>query len=170
LGVGYCREGGLLGEKCFEGLPRGVRGDALSCRGHPYMFRRIGDYTADVVFHHAHIPIPLSRVDQVTDKAMDTIKAYANNVYQKSMRHYHEDNQCSDTRKAQGYAKIITDQNLFVIKKSEKSVKHLQKYFYSLGTALPNPSTRISKRQIGLIFGFMGTSFSAINAEQILNL
>jgi hypothetical protein len=38
LGVGYCREGGLLGERCFEGLPRGVRGDALACRGHPYMF------------------------------------------------------------------------------------------------------------------------------------
>jgi hypothetical protein len=38
LGVGYCREGGLLGEKCFEGLPMGVRGDALTCRGHPYMF------------------------------------------------------------------------------------------------------------------------------------
>jgi hypothetical protein len=34
LGVGYCREGGLLGKKCFEGLPRGV----LGCRGHPYMF------------------------------------------------------------------------------------------------------------------------------------
>jgi hypothetical protein len=39
LGVGYCREGGLLGEKCFEGLSRGVRGDALACRGHPYMFK-----------------------------------------------------------------------------------------------------------------------------------
>jgi hypothetical protein len=38
LGVGYCREEGLLGEKCFMGLPRGVRGDALACRGHPYMF------------------------------------------------------------------------------------------------------------------------------------
>jgi hypothetical protein len=38
LGVGYCREGDLLGEKCFEGLPRGVREDALACRGHPYMF------------------------------------------------------------------------------------------------------------------------------------
>jgi hypothetical protein len=38
LGVGYCREGGSLGEKCFEGLPRGVRGDVLACRGHPYMF------------------------------------------------------------------------------------------------------------------------------------
>jgi hypothetical protein len=37
MGVGYCREGGLVGEKCFEGLPRGVRGDALACRGHPYM-------------------------------------------------------------------------------------------------------------------------------------
>jgi hypothetical protein len=40
LGVGYCREEGLLGEKCFEGLPRGVRGDALACRGHPYMFNK----------------------------------------------------------------------------------------------------------------------------------
>jgi hypothetical protein len=38
LGVGYCREGGLLGEKGFEGLPRGLWGDALACRGHPYMF------------------------------------------------------------------------------------------------------------------------------------
>jgi hypothetical protein len=38
LGVVYCREGVLLGEKCFEGLPKGERGDALACRGHPYMF------------------------------------------------------------------------------------------------------------------------------------
>jgi hypothetical protein len=22
----------------FKGLPRGVRGDALECRGHPYLF------------------------------------------------------------------------------------------------------------------------------------
>jgi hypothetical protein len=41
LGNGYCREGGLLGEKCFEGLPRGQRGDPLACRGHPYMFFRV---------------------------------------------------------------------------------------------------------------------------------
>ena len=32
LGVGYCRK------VVFEGLSRGVRGDALACRGHPYMF------------------------------------------------------------------------------------------------------------------------------------
>jgi hypothetical protein len=44
LGVGYCREGGLLGEKGFEGLPRGVRGDALACRGHPYMFFNTTSY------------------------------------------------------------------------------------------------------------------------------
>ena len=34
LGVGYCRK------VVFEGLSRGVRGDALACRGHPYMFTR----------------------------------------------------------------------------------------------------------------------------------
>ena len=32
LGVGYCRK------VVFEGLSRGVRGNALACRGHPYMF------------------------------------------------------------------------------------------------------------------------------------
>ena len=32
LGVGHCRK------VVFEGLSRGVRGDALACRGHPYMF------------------------------------------------------------------------------------------------------------------------------------
>jgi hypothetical protein len=34
LGVGYCRHGGPLGENVL----RGLRGDALACRGHPYMF------------------------------------------------------------------------------------------------------------------------------------
>ena len=32
LGVGYCRK------VVFEELSRGVRGEALACRGHPYMF------------------------------------------------------------------------------------------------------------------------------------
>ena len=32
LGVGYCRK------VVFEGLSRGVRGDVLACRGHPYTF------------------------------------------------------------------------------------------------------------------------------------
>jgi hypothetical protein len=31
-------ERGSFRGKCFEGLPRGVRGDALACRWHPYMF------------------------------------------------------------------------------------------------------------------------------------
>ena len=35
LGVGYCRK------VVFEGLSRGVTGDALACRGHPYMFLQV---------------------------------------------------------------------------------------------------------------------------------
>jgi hypothetical protein len=38
-----CIEGGVLGAWFFEGLPRGVRGDALACRGHPYRFVYIID-------------------------------------------------------------------------------------------------------------------------------
>jgi hypothetical protein len=40
----------------------------------------------------------------------------------------------------------------------------------SLTQALPTSSTGISKRKIVLIFGFMGTAFSAFNAVQIYYL
>jgi hypothetical protein len=39
-----------------------------------------------------------------------------------------------------------------------------------LTSALPTSKTIISKRQIGLLFGLMGTAFSAINAVQINTL
>jgi hypothetical protein len=39
------------------------------------------------------------------------------------MMHYHENNQNADSKKAENDAKLITGQNLFVIKESEKSIK-----------------------------------------------
>ncbi len=75
----------------------------------------MGDYATDVTFHHVHIPVPLDMINNVADTAMAKIRAYAQNVYKEYMMHYHEDNQYADTRKAEGYAKLITDQNLFVI-------------------------------------------------------
>jgi hypothetical protein len=95
----------------------------------------------------------------VSDKAMKKIRAYANNVYQESMICYHEDNQYTDTKKAEGYTRLITDEKLFVINESKKSIKYFQEDSQSLAQALPTSSTRISNRQISLIFGFMGTAF-----------
>jgi hypothetical protein len=34
------------------------------------------------------------------------------------MMHYHEDNQYPDNKKAEGYARLITDQTLFVIQET----------------------------------------------------
>ena len=68
----------------------------------------------DVNFHHVHIPINLNKIFQVADKAISKIKAYASNVYQESMMHYHKDNQYADSKRAEGYAKLISDQNIFV--------------------------------------------------------
>jgi hypothetical protein len=51
------------------------------------------------------------------------------------MMHYHEDNQYADTKKAEGYAKLITDQNLSVIQELEKTTKYLQEDLKSLTKA-----------------------------------
>ncbi len=39
------------------------------------------------------------------------------------MMQYYYDNQYADTKKAEGYARLITDQNLFVINKFGKTIK-----------------------------------------------
>jgi hypothetical protein len=104
------------------------------------------EFTPHIFYHHVLIPIPLSKVDQVTDRAMEKIKAYTNNVCQESMMYYHEDNRYSDTKKAEGCARLITDHNwskLFVINEFEKSIKYLQENLKSLTQVLPDSSTRI---------------------------
>jgi hypothetical protein len=50
---------------------------------------------------------------------MEKIKNYANNFYQDSMMLYHEDYQCTDMKKAEGYLRPITDPNLFVTNESK---------------------------------------------------
>jgi hypothetical protein len=73
--------------------------------------------------HHIYIPIPLNMINVVTNRAMTTIWSYAK----------YENNQYADSKKAEGYTRLITDQNLFVIQKSGKSIQDLN----SLTRALP---------------------------------
>jgi hypothetical protein len=61
-------------------------------------------------------------IHTVANTAMKKIRKNAENVYQESMMHYHKDNQYADTRKAEGYTKLITDQNLFVVQESQNSI------------------------------------------------
>jgi hypothetical protein len=42
--------------------------------------------------------------------------------------HYYQDNQYADKKKAVGYARLITDQNLFVLNESEKYIKILSRF------------------------------------------
>ncbi len=78
----------------------------------------IENYATGVTFHHIHILVPLDTINDVANTAMAKIRSYDKNVYHESMMDYHEDNQYADTRKAEGYAKLITDQNLYVIQES----------------------------------------------------
>jgi hypothetical protein len=65
----------------------------LNPQEHQIFGRRKGEYATDVKFHHMHILIFLDKINQVADKAIEKVKAYAKNVYRESMMHYHEDNQ-----------------------------------------------------------------------------
>jgi hypothetical protein len=42
------------------------------------------------------------------------------------MMHYHQDNQYANTKRTEGYAKSITDQNIFVTNESAKSIRYFQ--------------------------------------------
>jgi hypothetical protein len=100
--------------------------EQLNPKEHQIIFRRMSDYATDVTFHHIHIPVLLGMINKVADMAIAKIRSYAVNVYQESMMHYHEDNQYADTKKGEGYAKLIADQNLFVIQESKNSIKYFQ--------------------------------------------
>jgi hypothetical protein len=95
--------------------------------------------------------------------------ATAENVYQESMIHYHEDNQHADSRRAELHARLILDQKFFVLEESEKSINYFQQDLNSLTRALPTSTSRISKCQIDLLFSFLGTTIVANNVVQIIH-
>jgi hypothetical protein len=84
--------------------------EELNPKEHQIFFCRMGEYVTDGKFHHFHIPISLNNINQVADTVIEKVKAYAKNVYQESLMHYHHDNQYADKKKSEGYAKLITDQ------------------------------------------------------------
>jgi hypothetical protein len=74
------------------------------------------------------------------------VKAFAKNLYQESMMHYHKNNQYADTKRLEGYAKLITDQNIFVANEAVNSIRYFQRDLQSLTSSLPTSKSRISKR------------------------
>jgi hypothetical protein len=49
----------------------------------------------------------------VSEKAIEKIKAYANNAYHESMTHYHDNNQYADLKKVEDYLRLIRDKTCF---------------------------------------------------------
>jgi hypothetical protein len=80
----------------------------LNPREHQIFFRRMEENATGVKFHHVHIAISLNKIGQLANKAVEKVKAYAKNVYQESMMHYHEDNQYADTKRSEEYAIFVT--------------------------------------------------------------
>jgi hypothetical protein len=73
--------------------------EELKLREHQIIYRRMGDYAKDVTFPHIHIPISLIKINVVANTAMTKIRSYGENIYQESITHYHQDNQCADSKR-----------------------------------------------------------------------
>jgi hypothetical protein len=74
--------------------------------------------------------------------------------------HDYEDNQYANDKKAEGYARLISDQNKFITNESAASTRYFQEDLKSFTRALPTSASRISNKQIELLFGPIGTAFS----------
>ena len=141
----------------------------LDQQNHQVIFKRIGEYATDVEFHHVHIPVPLGLQVQVANQAMDIIKKYAQNIHQETLMHYHKDNTYPDEEKAQAYATLLTHQNQFVTNNSAQILEQIKAQIMSVTSALPQSPLRTS-RQLGFIFGLVGTAFATANAVRISNI
>jgi 3-hydroxy-3-methylglutaryl CoA synthase len=89
------------------------------------------EYTTDIKFHHVHITISLDKSNQVANRSSEKVKAYAKNFDQESMIHYHKDNQYADNKRSVGYAKLITDQNIFVTMNQQNPLSIFKRIFKS---------------------------------------
>ena len=139
----------------------------LNATEHQVIFKRIGEYATDVLFHHIHIPVNLQQQMGIGSQAMSIIQKFANNVYEESLMHYNEDNPYPDQPTAVRYAKLIANQNQFVVNVSSSELATIQNDLNSTITALPKSSSRISKRQLGFLFGLGSFAFATANALRI---
>ena len=64
------------------------------------------------------------------------------------MMGYHKDNQYADTKRSEGYAKSITNQNIFETNESAKSLKYFQKDQQSLTSAISISKSRFQKGKL----------------------
>ena len=157
-------------------VPLTVNGHLLSTESldqqeHQVIFQRIGEYATDVEFHHVHIPVPLGLQIQIADQAMELINKYAHNIHQETLMHYHKDNYYQDDAKAEAYATLLTHQNQFITNSSAQILNQIKKQILSVTAALPqSPANHRMARQLGFIFGLVGTAFATANAIRISNI
>ena len=85
--------------------------------------------------------------------------------------HYHKDNYYHDDAKAEAYATLLTHQNQFITNSSNQILNQIKKQILSVTAALPqSPPNHRMARQLGFIFGLVGTAFATANAIRISHI
>jgi hypothetical protein len=59
-------------------IPMAISGQLLTTKElnteeHQIIFRRLREYAINVIFHHIHTPVSLSKINQVSDKTIEKI-------------------------------------------------------------------------------------------------
>ena len=144
--------------------------ETLNTKEHQIIFKRVGEYAPDVQFHHVHIPVNLGKQVNIAKEAKQIILQYAHNIYQETLMQYHQDNKFPEEEKAKQYANLLTIQNIFVINNTGLVLNQIEKSLISIIKALPHINTRLSERQLRILFGLAGTAFATANSIRITQL
>ena len=144
--------------------------ETLNTKEHQIIFKRVGEYATDVQFHHVHIPINLGKQIKIAEEAKQIITQYAHAIYQDTLKHYNKDNKWPEEEKAKQYAHLLTIQNNFVANSTGLILNQIETALLSMTKALPHKSTRLTERQLGILFGLAGTAFATANSIRITQL
>jgi hypothetical protein len=107
---------------------------------HQVVFKRIGHYATDVLFHHVRILVNLSNVIETLRKAMQTIEAYIKNVHQQLLMYFkdHQRGNITDKHQAHLAALLVKDTSDFILNMSSDQLGSIQNNLMSISSTLPN--------------------------------
>jgi hypothetical protein len=128
------------------------------------VFKRIGNYAANVHYHHVRIPVNLSKIIDTPTEAMQHIRTYVKNVYEQAVRYNPDERKGNMVYKHQAHlaATLVKETSEYILNTYMDQLSAIKNNLLSVTSTLPESSTT-PEHQLELLFGIGATFFSLYN-------
>jgi hypothetical protein len=133
-------------------------------QNHQVLFKRIGNYATNVIYHHIRISVNLSKIIDTPTETMQHIKTYVKNVYEQTVHYYRDETRGNMVDKLQAHlaGTLIKETSEYILNTSMDQLSAMKNNLLSVTSTLPESTTR-PERQLELLFGIGATLFSLYN-------